>query len=200
MATASVDPSGQYPPAPVVRYFTAADLAAMPDHLPSGPVDFELHQGRLVPMSPPGWRHSNLQARISGALQVQGEDKGYGEAGSEGGVILSKNPDTVVGPDALFITKRSLPVRLTPEGYLETIPELIVEIRSKNDSLAEFNRKAADYLQAGVQMVWMIDPQSKTVTEYRPGAAARKLSVADTLHCDDIIPGFALSLAEFFRE
>lgn len=200
MATASVEPSGQFIPAPVARLLTSADLAAMPDQLPSGPVDFELHQGRLVLMSPPGRRHCNLQARIASALISQGEERGHGEAGTEGGVILSKNPDTVVGPDALFVAKRSMPIRESPEGYLETIPELIVEIRSKNDTLAEFNRKVADYFQAGVQLVWMVDPQSKTVAEHRPGAATRKLTVADTLQCDDIIPGFALSLAEFFKE
>ena len=173
MATATVDPSSQFPPAPFARRFTAADLAAMPDQLPSGPVDFELHEGRLVPMSPPGRRHSNLQSRISEALQSQGEKKGHGEAHSDVGVLLSKNPDTVVGPDNAFVTKHSMPIRESPENYLETIPELVVEIRSKNDTLAEFNRKAADYLQAGVQLAWIVDPQSKTVTEHRPGAAAR---------------------------
>ena len=200
MATASVEPSRQFIPTPVAPLLTSADLAAMPDQLPSGPVDFDLHEGRLVLMSPPGWRHGNLQARISSALVSQGEERGHSEAGSGGGVILSRKPDTVVGPDALFVTKRSMPIRESPEGYLETIPELVAEIRGKNDSLAEFNCYVANYLQAGVQLVWMVDPQSKTVAEHRPGAATCKLTVADTLHCDDIIPGFALPLAEFFRD
>ena len=99
MATASVEPSGQFIPTPVARLLTSADLAAMPDQLPSGPVDFELHQGRLVLMSPTGTTSCNLQARIASALISQGEEQGHGEAGTEGGVILSKNPDTVVGPD-----------------------------------------------------------------------------------------------------
>jgi Uma2 family endonuclease len=200
VATASAELSGQSLSPPVARYFTAADLAAMPDQLPSGPVDFELHQGRFVPLSPSGFRHSNLQARISKELVSQGEELGHGEAGSGCGVILSKKPDTVVGPDALFVTKRSMPIRQSPEDYLETIPELIVEIRGKNDSLAEFNCMVADYLQAGVRLVWMVDPQSKTVTEHRRGAAPRNLTVADTLTCDDIIPGFDLSLADFFQD
>ena len=200
MATASVDPSGQFQPAPVARCFTAADLAAMPDQLPSGPVDFELHQGRLVPMSPAGRCHAMLQPRIAKALIAQGQEKGHGEVGTEAGVLISRNPDSVVGPDVVFVAKQSMPVRLTSEGYLETIPELIVEIRSKNDSLAELNRKAAVYLHAGVQLVWMIDPQSQTVTEHRPGVATLILTVADTLQCDDIIPGFALSLTDLFKD
>ena len=60
-----------------------------------------------------------------------------GEAFSEISVILRRNPDRVVGPDAAFVVKRSLPVRMLPEGYFETIPDLVVEIRNKNDSLAD---------------------------------------------------------------
>ena len=149
MAIASADSSAQFQPAPVARYFTAADLAAMPDQLPSGPVDFELHQGRLVPMSPTGWFHAMLQPLIAKALIVQGQEKGHGKVGTEAGVLISRNPDSVLGPDVVFIAKQSMPARLTSEGYLETIPELIVEIRSKNDSPAELNRKAAVYLNAG---------------------------------------------------
>ena len=46
----------------------------------------------------------------------------------------------------------------------------------------------------------MIDPQAQTVTEHRPGVAALILNVADTLQCDDIIPGFALSLTDLFKD
>src|SRR6185436_9029000 len=130
---------------PVPRLFTAADLAAMPDELPSGPVNFELENGSLVLMSPTGRRHGNLQLRIGKALIAQGEERGHGEAYSETGIILSKGPDSVAGPDAMFVSKRLTPIRESPEGYLETIPELVVEIRSKNDRSAYLKRKVAKY-------------------------------------------------------
>ena len=57
------------------RRFTAADLAAMPDQLPSGPVNFELRNGSFVLMSPTGRRHGNLQSRLSKAFVTQGEEK-----------------------------------------------------------------------------------------------------------------------------
>lgn len=138
---------------PGERLFTVADLAAMPDELPSGPVDFELDDGRFVVMSPPGHRHGRLQVKLGSLFLAQGEEKGHGEAHTETGVVLRRNPDSVVGPDVSFIKQESLPVREAPEGYLETIPELVVEIKSKNDTMQEMAEKAEEYLAAGVQLV-----------------------------------------------
>src|SRR5262245_24289558 len=110
------------------RLLTAADVAALPDDLPSGKVKYELYEGRLVIMPLPGAEHSDGQLRISSYLFTLGELRGYGKAFSEVGIVLGRKPDSVVGPDAAFVTKASLPIRKSPEGYLETIPELVVEV------------------------------------------------------------------------
>src|SRR5438552_148870 len=114
------------------RLLTAADLAVLPTELPSGPVDYELDNGKLIIMAPSADDHGWVQLNIGSQLKVQGEFRGHGEAHGEIGVILWRNPDRIVGPDAVFIARRSLPVRRSPEGYLETMPDLVVEIRSKN--------------------------------------------------------------------
>src|SRR5687767_6280074 len=82
---------------PGQRQFTLADVAALPEHLPSGAVSFELHHGRLIPMSPPGATHGNLQSRIATALTTQGEEKRHGKAYTEVGNVLARNPDHLVG-------------------------------------------------------------------------------------------------------
>jgi Uma2 family endonuclease len=184
---------------PGPRLLTAADLAAMPTELPSGPVDYELDNGRLVLMSPTGRPHGKVQSAITSALHHQGELRGYGESSVETGVILWRNPDRVVGPDATFVTTRSFPVRESPEGYLETIPELIVEVRSKNDTDVEIATKVADCLKAGVLAVWVIEPLNKRVIEHRSGQPSRTLEIMDALTCEDIIPGFRLALTDLFR-
>ena len=69
-----------------------------------------------------------------------------------------RNPDRLVGADAVFIANSSLPIRESSEGYLETIPDLVVEVRSKNDTLPAVQRKVDDYLTAGVKVVWVVDP------------------------------------------
>src|SRR5438874_944413 len=145
------------------RLFTVADLEALPSELPTGPILYELDNGRLIAMPPPGDLHGAYELNIGAALKYQGERRGFGKARSgEVGVILRRNPDRVVGTDALFIATASLPIRRSPEGYLETIPDLAVEVRSKNDSRPYLERKVADYLAAGVKVVWLADPTTRT--------------------------------------
>ncbi len=134
------------------------------------------------------------------ALGLQGEAKGHGIVCTETGIILWRKPDRVLGPDVAFVAKRSLPVRESPEGYLETIPELVVEVRSKNDSKPYLERKMADFLKAGVKMVWVVDSNAETVTEYRADVTPKVFDVGTILQCEEIIPGFSLPLAELFRE
>ena len=81
---------------------------------------------------------------------------------------------------------------------METIPELCIEIRSKNDSLPEVERKVADYLAAGAVAVWVADPAHQTVTEYRAGQPPRDFAAADTLTIPDVIPGFQVVVASLF--
>ncbi len=190
-ASVAVEPPG--------RLLTAADLAAMPSHLPSGDVDFELDKGRLIVMVPPGHLHAEIQNCIGSALFVQGKKRGHGRSYTEVAIVLSKRPDTVVGADAAFVSITKCPVRESPEGYLETIPDLAVEIRSRNDTVAELDRKVAAYLAAGVRVVWVADPVTKTVASHRPDSPSRVYAESDTLTLDEIIPGFRLEVAEVFR-
>lgn len=183
------------------RLFTAADLELLPTDLPSGPIDFELDDGRLVfIMVPPGNLHGSSQLKIGAQLLIQGELKGHGKARTEVGVILWRNPDRVVTPDVLFVANKSLPIRTSAEGYLETIPELVVEIRSKNDSLKYVERKVKHYLKAGVEIVWVADPTTKTVTVHTSNDAARTFNDSDSLTLPGIIPDFSLPVAEIFLE
>jgi Uma2 family endonuclease len=172
---------------------TAADLAAMPTDLPSGPVKYELDDGRIVSMSPPGNQHGHIQIILGAALYDQGEKAGHGIAYGEVGVILWRNPDRVVGIDNGFVKTASLPIPTSPEGYLERAPDLMVEIRSKNDKRAYIDRKVSDYLQVGAKVVVVVDPRAETVTIHRASAPPHVLTAHDTLTFDDIIPGFRLA-------
>lgn len=179
------------------KLLTVADLAKMPRSLPSGDVCYELKDGKLIIMAPPGDSHSRRQFKIIHYLGTFGEDCGHGEARGEVGIVLRRNPDRVVGADAAFVLTKSLPVRRSPEGYLETIPELVVEIRSKNDFRPEIAAKNEEYFDAGVELVWVIDPEAKTVTAHRRGTSDQTFQQTDTLTCH-LIPGFAVPVANLF--
>lgn len=148
-------------------------------------------------MSPPGYRHSRVGAKVVAELLTQGENRGLGEAGDETAVILRRNPDRVVGADAVFLLAASLPPRLSPEGYLETIPELVVEVRSKNDSDAEVTAKVGEYVAAGVRAVWVLEPDDATVSVHTPAAPPTVFGPADTL-TSPLLPGFAVPVSRLF--
>jgi Uma2 family endonuclease len=201
MTTAATPPAPRPPVDYVPRLFTVADLAALPSELPSGPVRYELDNGRLITMPPPGDEHGAVESNIITALKNQGEAKGHGKGRSgDVGIILWRYPDRVVGADAVFVATRSLPIRRSTEGYLETIPDLVVEVMSKNDTQPAALRKVEDYLKAGVRLVWLVDPAVRQVTAHRPGLQPEVLGENDTLTADDVIPGFSLSVRDALQE
>ncbi len=196
MTTALLTP----PPARVrptsTRLFTVADLAAMPDSLPSGPVRYELDDGVLIAMAPPGNVHGRKQGKAIVLLARHAEDIGLGEYRGEVMVVLRRNPDRVVAPDALFLTADQLPEKMSKEGYLETIPKLVVEVRSKNDTWPEIESKAAEYLAAGVEQVWALDPSTRSIRAYS-STGVQDLATTDTVTAPFLL-GFAVPVAEFF--
>ena len=183
---------------PLKKLLTVADLARMPTELPSGTAWFELNDGVLVAKSPQGDLQSIAQGNCIILLATNAENSGLGEVRGRVGIILRRNPDRVVGPPVSFVITSSLPVRCSPEDYLETVPELVVEIRSKNDSNPEINAKVEEYFQAGVQMVWIVDPAARTLAAHRPDTSVQVFRGDEPVTCD-LLPGFAVPAARFFE-
>jgi Uma2 family endonuclease len=181
------------------RLLTIADVEKLPTNLPSGDVDYELDNGRLVIVSPHGRKHGKAQSRIS-AFLGRAEEAGLGEAFTEIGIVLWRNPDRLVGADAVFVARDKCPPRETREGYLETIPNLVVEIRSKDDSVAELKRKAADYVKAGVSVVWLIDPIVGNATVFRASSEPVTVQPDGVLSEPDILPGYDLRIADLLKD
>jgi Uma2 family endonuclease len=192
------------PMAPGVDYvphlLTVADLAALPSELPSGAARYELDDGVLITMAPPGFDHGHVESRLAKRLQTFGEELGFGVATGEVTIVLRRNPDRVVAPDTTFISKSRLPIKRTPEGYLETIPDLVVEIVSKNDTRAYLTRKIKDYFRAGVTIAWLVDPAKKTLVEHRAEREPIAYEESAVVELPELIPDFQLQLTELFAE
>lgn len=184
------------------RKLTAADLAALPDMLPSGPVSYELFSGRLIMMSPTAGRHGEIQAAIARELGNQAVIPGFGKVWVESGFILNSNPSdtTLLGPDIAFICTARLPVKNSKEGFIETFPDLVVEVRSKNDTKAYMAEKVKTYLAAGVIQVWVAEPELRSIAIYQADQEPQLVDLAGTISDREfpLIPGLKLVLAEVF--
>ena len=118
--------------------------------------------------------------------------------GTDGGVLIQRNPDTVREPDIFFVSASRLPLDDQSEGYLEVSPELVVEIVSPSDTQQAVNDKTEMWLRQGVQMVVEVYPAERAVMVHRRGIPFVTLTGDDVLDCGDVLPGFSLPLSEIF--
>ena len=104
-------------------------------------------------------------------------------------------------PDVVFISWDRLPerrVRAMPIPDL--VPELAVEMLSAGNTAGEMARKRREYFAAGARLVWLVDPEARTIAVYDSPRRSTLLRHRDTLSGGAVLPGFSLSLAELFAE
>ena len=167
-----------------------------PDDLPSGPVRYELYDGHIQILHPHVFEHGRWHANVLALLGIHGEGMGLGQGRGTVGIILRRNPDRLVAPDACFLTEDQFPLKKSTDDYLETMPKLVVEVRGYHETLGELRLKAAEYLAAGVEMVWVLDDTDFTITAY----SARHTVIfapTDTVTAP-FLPGFNVPVADFF--
>jgi Uma2 family endonuclease len=158
----------------------------------------ELVRGVVITMPPPRFRHGKLQLRIGSLLDQFVRPRRLGQVVVETGVITERDPDTVRGPDVAFWSVDRLPLDQEPEVYPDTAADLCVEVLSPDETPQKVAAKVQEYLACGVRLVWYVDPEAQTVTVYRPGQPERRLTAADTLSGEDVLPGFSCPVVELF--
>ena len=172
-----------------------ADWASMPEQANGW---YELVRGEVIELPPPTRKHGIVTIRIGSRLETYLERTGLGYAASnDSGVILERDPDTVRGPDVAVYNDANTFDEVHPK-YGETVPLLAVEVLSPDDRAMAVARKVGDYLRAGVKVVWVVDYENRTIAAHRSDGVQRFTS-ADTLTAEDILPGFAVPLADLFR-
>ncbi len=102
-------------------------------------------------------------------------------------------------PDAAFISWQQLPKRKCPnEAIVSLIPELAVEVLSASNTRREMERKLKEYFLAGSRLVWLVDPDSRTVDVHTAPDRFTRLQEGDVLDGGDVLPGFQLPLSQLF--
>ena len=159
---------------------------------------YELIDGELVEMSPSGRRASRVGVAFARILGNHVVPRGLGEVfGADGGFVLFPGRELLRVPDASFVRADRL-VGQTDDGFLRLAPDLTVEVVSPTDRPGEVAAKVAEYLAAGVRLVWVAEPPTRTVTVHALGLAPRTLGEADELDGGDVLPGFRVNVADLF--
>jgi Uma2 family endonuclease len=158
----------------------------------------ELKRGRVVPMPPPKYRHGILVARMAFFLQQYLSKSSSGVVMTESGVQTESDPDTVRGPDASYMSAERYSQVRTQDRYPTLMPEICVEVMSPSDTWPRLKEKVNEYLAAGALLVWVIDGEGRKVHVFAKAAAEQVLGESDLLDGGQALPGFTLSLKEFF--
>ena len=137
------------------KLLTAEDLLRLHGQGVKG----ELIDGVLKEKVSAGAEHSFIGIRLGGEFDRHARRHRLGRVGgTDGGVLVGRNPDNVREPDVFFVSAERLPLDLRVQGYLEVVPELVVEIVSPSDSETYVTEKIAMWLDFGVSMALEVRP------------------------------------------
>jgi Uma2 family endonuclease len=178
----------------IERLITAEELFQMPDL-----GRCELVRGEIIMMSPAGSEHGRIVWNLTLLLGNFIKSHKLGTMrGAETGFIIKHNPDTVLAPDAAFISADRLPEK-NPQGFYDGTPDLAIEVRSPNDRASKVQEKIRDWLDAGCRAVWIVDPETKSVTIYKSTHDIAVLNASDTLTDTQMLPSFSAVVSEIFE-
>ncbi len=160
---------------------------------------YELVDGTLVEKTM-GFDESRFAALLLTYIQrfIEGRDLGA-IVGAD--ALMRLFPGLVRMPDAAFISWERYPKKKRRRGEIPTLaPDLVVEVLSKGNTSKEMNRKLREYFEAGVRLVWYVDPAKRVVWVYTAVDQAARLGEDQHLDGGDVLPGFSLSIRDWFAE
>jgi Uma2 family endonuclease len=159
---------------------------------------FELEAGEVVEMPPPGELHGILCGWIAHLLWRYVLQRGQGSVSSnDAGLLVKRSPDTVRGPDLMLFDESKTLDQLNPR-FVERLPKLVVEVLSPSDPRGKVDRRVTQYLRRGVPLVWLVDPEVRTVSVHRPGQELYVVDDTEELTGHEVLPDFRYRVAELF--
>ncbi|NJK56087.1 MAG: Uma2 family endonuclease [Pleurocapsa sp. SU_5_0] len=159
--------------------------------------------GELIVMSPTGGEAGRKNRRLTQQIGNWTDRDGTGEAFDSSTVFILPN-GARRSPDVSWIKldKWNVLTLKEKQGFPPIVPDFIIELVSpsdlKNQRYKDLQAKMQEYINNGVQLGWLIEPEAKTVEIYRIGNPVEILKNPQTLSGENILPGFILNLNEIF--
>jgi Uma2 family endonuclease len=171
--------------------------------LPDDGVDRMLINGEVRELGPTlrDPAHATTAANVSFLLESWRRDrpKPRGFVGA-GQVNVRLSARTMVGLDLAYVSPELAAATPKSNTYFDGVPTLAVEILPPSDKQEDIEDKITTYLDAGVPLVWIIQPRFRTVTVYRPDAVPRLFTIEDDITAEPHLPGFRAAVAEMFED
>jgi Uma2 family endonuclease len=175
------------------RLMTIEEFSRLP-----GSEHKELVRGVVVESMPLGAQHGMVVGAIGTLLRLWAKSSTGGYVGVRAGYVLSRNPDTVRGPDVSYM-REEMSQKSVSEGFGHIAPDLAVEVVSRCDTEVEVREKVRDFLSAGTPLVWTVYPRTREVVAHTADGLARTYSADDILEHPDVLPGFSCKVSELFE-
>jgi Uma2 family endonuclease len=175
---------------------TAEAYLRMPDNGPPT----ELVRGEVITMPPPTPRHGEICSNVVYLLRRFLDDHPVGRViSNDAAVITERAPDTVRGPDVAFYSYERVPKGPLPIGYLDVLPELVFEVRSPSERWRDIHRKVAEYFEAGVTVVCVLDEANLTANVFSADVNPRIVGPDQELNLPEVLADFRVLARRFFE-
>ena len=180
------------------KLMTAEEFMLLPE--PMDGSRQELVRGEVVEMAPPpNWEHGRIAGNVYFAIRLYLTHKPIGEVVVESGVIVDRDPATVRGPDVSFMSRDRLPQNDRMNRYADSTPDLCVEVLSPSNSRSDIRDKLGEYFAGGAKLVWVVDPDDRSVTAYQNAQEGRVLHQGTSIDGGEVLPNFTCPVADFFK-
>lgn len=156
---------------------------------------FDLIDGVVFYRKPVGGSFEKIAGRVVDACREAAEASEM-VALTGVAVLFGREPDTALSPSVVYLAKDRAPLPGQRSGPLTVAPEFIVDARAPGERSPLVGRRVAVYLAAGARLVWLLDPLRRCVSVFQPGAAERRLTEADELSGEDVLPGLAVRVGD----
>jgi Uma2 family endonuclease len=155
-------------------------------------------KGELIVMPPTGWESGKRNANLTIDLGIWNRQAQLGVVfDSSTGFILPNG--AIRSPDAAWVaTERLTALNPNPEGFLPLAPDFVIELRSASDRLKSLQDKMQEYIDNGVRLGLLLNPQDRVVEIYRLGKGIEVLHSPSEVSGEDVLPGFVLMLEGIF--
>jgi Uma2 family endonuclease len=163
--------------------------------------DWKLEQtakGELIIMPPVGAISGNRESDFNGYVWLWNLQTKLGKVFSSSTVFTLPNGGKR-SPDVAWIANErweSLTIK-EKEKFAKICPDFVIELRSRTDSLSQLQEKMQEYLNSGLRLGWLIDPQNQQVEIYRQNQSVEIVSLPTSLSGENVLPGFILELPVF---